>query len=305
MASKLEPYRAEITAALENGMSQRAIALEYGVARSTLQHFLLDEPEPAAPVTESLTSVDGMKILALDIETRPNLAYVWGIWQQNIGINQLVESVEVICWVAKWIGEPTIEFRSVYHDGAEQMIRRAWELLDEADMVLHYNGRKFDVPHLNREFVQLGLAPPSPYKQIDLLTTAKREFMFPSNKLAYVSEALGLEGKVQHEGFTLWTKCMAGDPEAWEQMRVYNVRDVILLEQLYEKLRPWVRSHPSAAALLGTDVCPACGGSHLQARGYTTLQTGRYQRLQCQDCGKWSRSTERINKVSVVGTPIT
>jgi DNA polymerase elongation subunit (family B) len=305
MASRLEPFRAEIVLALAGGKeSQRQVAKRFGVARSTLQTFLRATPEPVID-TESLVAGEGVKILALDIETRPNLAYVWGIWQQNIGLNQLVESVDVICWVAKWVGEPAIEFRSVYHDGKDTMIRRAWELLDEADMVLHYNGRKFDVPHLNREFVQHGLTPPSPYKQIDLLTTAKREFKFPSNKLAYVSEALGLGGKVQHEGFTLWTKCMANDPTAWEHMRQYNIRDVILLEELYEKLRPWVRSHPNSAAVVGDDVCPACAGENLQPRGYTTLVSGRYQRYQCRDCGKWSRSTERIDKVSVVGTPIT
>jgi hypothetical protein len=303
MASKLEPYRGEIRAALGKGASQRAIALEYGVARSTLQNFLDETPPDVS--TDLLVAVDGVKILAIDIETRPNLAYVWGIWQQNIGINQLVESVDVICWVAKWVGDPKIEFRSVYHDDRDTMIRRAWALLDEADMVLHYNGSKFDVPHLNREFVQLGLTPPSPYKQIDLLTTAKKEFRFPSNKLAYVSEALGLEGKVQHEGFPLWVKCMNGDPEAWEQMRQYNIRDVVLLEELYEKLRPWIRSHPSAAALLGENVCPACTSTDLQARGYVFLMTGKYQRYQCKDCGKWSRGTKRADKVSVVGTPIT
>jgi DNA polymerase elongation subunit (family B) len=307
MSSKLEPYRDEIRLALaaDPPASQRQLAAKYDVARSTLQHFLQAQSLPDLE-TGSLASIEGMKILALDIETRPNLAYVWGIWQQNIGLNQLVESVDVICWVAKWVGDPQIEFRSVYHDGRETMVRRAWALLDEADVVLHYNGIKFDVPHLNREFVQLGLTPPSPYKQIDLLTTAKREFKFPSNKLAYVSEALGLEGKVEHEGFSLWTKCMNGDESAWENMRQYNIRDVILLEQLYEKLRPWVRSHPNAAALTGRDVaCPACGSTNQQARGYSVLQTGRYQRFQCSDCGKWSRGTERVEKVSVVGTPIT
>jgi DNA polymerase III epsilon subunit-like protein len=185
------------------------------------------------------------------------------------------------------------------------MVNRIWQLLDEADVVLHYNGARFDIPHLNREFVQVGLLPPSPYKQIDLLTTAKKEFRFPSNKLAYVSEALGLEGKVRHEGFNLWIKCMAGDEEAWENMREYNIRDVVLLEQLYEKLRPWIRSHPNSAVILGEEVCPACAGSNLQARGFTVLQTGRYQRYQCNDCGKWSRSTQQVDKVHVVSTPIT
>jgi DNA polymerase elongation subunit (family B) len=245
-----------------------------------------------------------VRILALDIETRPNLAYVWGLWDQTVNLDALVEHQQTICWVAKWIGKRGTEFRSIHHDGQKQMIGRAWEVLNEADVVVHYNGRRFDIPHLNREFLRLELTPPSPYKQIDLLQTAKREFKFASNKLAYVSKQLGLEGKVQHEGYGLWLKCMAGDEAAWKTMKKYNVRDVILLEELYLRLRPWVRSHPSVAAHAGRDVCPACGSEHLQSRGYAFTQVSKYQRLQCVDCGKWSRATKRLDHTRVTGTPI-
>jgi DNA polymerase elongation subunit (family B) len=245
-----------------------------------------------------------VRILALDIETRPNLAYVWGLWEQNINLEALVEHQQMICWVAKWVGKRGTEFRSIHHDGQPAMIRRAWEKLDEADVVVHYNGRRFDIPHLNREFLRFDLTPPSPYKQVDLLQTAKREFKFASNKLAHVSKQLGLEGKVQHEGYGLWLKCMAGDENAWKTMRKYNVRDVVLLEELYLKLRPWVRSHPSYAAYVGKDVCPACGSEHLQSRGYAFTQVSKYQRLQCVDCGKWSRATKRLDHTRVTGTPI-
>jgi DNA polymerase elongation subunit (family B)/DNA-directed RNA polymerase subunit RPC12/RpoP len=245
-----------------------------------------------------------VRILALDIETRPNLAYVWGLWDQNVNLEALVEHQQMICFVAKWIGKRGTEFRSTFHDGQETMIRRAWEMLDEADAVVHYNGRRFDVPHLNREFLRLDLTPPSPYKQIDLLQTAKREFKFASNKLAHVSKQLGLEGKVQHEGYGLWLKCMAGDEKAWKTMRKYNVRDVVLLEELYLKLRPWVRTHPSLAAFAGKDVCPACGSERLQSRGYAFTSVSKYRRLQCTDCGKWSRETKRIDNTRVTGTPI-
>jgi len=245
-----------------------------------------------------------VRILALDIETRPNLAYVWGLWDQNINLEALAEHQQMICWVAKWIGKRGTEFRSIHHDGQEPMIMRAWELLDEADVVVHYNGRRFDIPHLNREFLRLDLTPPSPYKQIDLLQTAKREFKFASNKLAHVSKQLGLQGKVEHEGYGLWLKCMAGDEQAWKTMKKYNIRDVVLLEELYLKLRPWVRSHPSFAAHAGRDMCPACGSTQLQSRGYSTTSVSRYKRLQCVDCGKWSRSTARLDHTRVTGTPI-
>jgi len=240
-----------------------------------------------------------MKILAIDIETRPSLAYVWGLWDQNISLDALVESGETICWAAKWLGERAVTFRSVHHDGKKQMVKTAWDLLDEADTVLHFNGKKFDIPHLQREFVEAGMRPPAPYKQIDLLDTVRKQFRFPSNKLAYVSKALGLEGKTQHEGYQLWLKCRAGDEKAWATMRRYNIQDVRLLEDLYEILVPWITGHPSVGALTGEDVCPRCGSDDLISRGYAFLRTGRYRRFQCKSCGSWTRSTKREGGTTV------
>lgn len=229
--------------------------------------------------------------MAIDIETSPNLAYVWGLWDQNVSLNHLVESGEILCWAAKWIGEDEVFFHSMQSGSKKKMIRAAWKLLDEADVVLHFNGKRFDIPWLNREFVQMGLMPPSPYKQIDLLSTCRQQFKFPSNKLEYITKKLGLLGKVKHEGFDLWIKCMARDPEAWGRMEEYNVRDVIELEELYVLLKPWIKSHPSYGAYYGDDVCPKCGGSDLRPRGWAYTSQSRYRRLKCHDCGTWTRST--------------
>ena len=88
-----------------------------------------------------------MRILAIDIETSPNLAYVWGLWDQNVSLNQLVESGEILCWAAKWLGEDEVFFYSKQTTGRKsKMIRAAWALLDEADVVLHFNVKRFDIP---------------------------------------------------------------------------------------------------------------------------------------------------------------
>lgn len=240
-----------------------------------------------------------MRLLYIDIETTPNLAHVWGMWKQNVGLPQLLEASEVLCFAAKWHGELTRFFAP---DGADamargRMIREAHALLDAADVVVHYNGERFDVPHLNREFLLAGLTPPSPYKQVDLLKAVKKTFRFPSNKLAYVSKVLGLEGKVGHEGHELWVKCMAGDPEAWETMRRYNVQDVDLLEDLYGKLRPWIPGHPNVALYDEANDealrCPACGSDDVIRSGYAYTQVTRFQRFRCKACDKWFRDGRR------------
>lgn len=236
-----------------------------------------------------------MKILLLDIETAPNLAYVWGLWDQNIAINQIASSGYVLCWAAKWHGDEAIQFDSVYKSKPKKMLERIWKLLDKADAVVHYNGRKFDIPTLNKEFLQRGIQPPAPYKQIDLLQVSKSAFRFTSNKLDYVSSALGIGQKVRHEGHELWVKCMAKDPEAWAKMEGYNKQDVALLEKLYEKFKPWIRNHPNHGAFCEDAVCTNCGGNNLQRRGYAVTQVMKYARYQCNDCGTWVRGNKPVN----------
>jgi DNA polymerase elongation subunit (family B) len=242
-----------------------------------------------------------LRLLSVDIETRPNLAYVWGLWDQNVGLNQIAASTEMICWSAKWTDRTKIIFRSTFHDGKEKMVHDLWDLLNETDAVIHFNGRRFDIPHINREFLEMGLEPPSPYKQIDLFQAVKRRFRFPSNKMEYVCDTLGVGNKLKHEGFDLWLGCMANEKASWRLMRQYNVNDVALTEMLYWKILPWIPNIPSHAAHSGEESCPACGSKHIEHRGYAYTQQSRFHRLVCKKCGKWSRSTRDAETVSIVG----
>ena len=233
-----------------------------------------------------------MKILHLDIETSPNTAHVWGLWNQNVSIGQLRESSYTLCWAAKWDGVRGIMFDSLYYSSNKKMMKGLHDLLEEADVVVHYNGTKFDIPTINKEFLLLGLGPPSPYKQIDLLRTARQKFKFPSNKLDYVAQALGIGKKVTHVGHELWIKCMNNDPKAWKMMEKYNKGDVTLLEKLYECLLPWISNHPNYGLYSDLDrpVCTNCGSHNLHSRGYSRTKTQIYRRFHCTNCGTWNRS---------------
>ncbi len=248
----------------------------------------------------SLVRPSPMKVLLLDIETSPNLAHVWSLWNNNVSLNQLQASTEMLCFAAKWLGEKGTMFYSQHSIDRLGMIEIAHALLDEADVVMHYNGKNFDVKHLNREFIEAGLAPPSPFKQIDLLLAVRKNFRFPSNKLQYVSTALGLEGKAKHEGHDLWVKCMAGDAAAWKRMERYNRQDVLLLEELYDKLLPWVPTLPSRH-LYGDTGCPACGSViGLQPNGYAYTGVSKFRQFRCNDCGSFFRSNKRDFGIELV-----
>jgi uncharacterized protein YprB with RNaseH-like and TPR domain len=237
-----------------------------------------------------------MKILFLDIETTPINAYTWGLWEQNVGLNQIVSSTEMMCFGALWYGSKKVVFKSIHHDGKQAMLEEVHKLLDEADVLVGWNSANFDSKHLKRELLQAGMMPPSPYKELDLMRVVKSQFKFPSNKLDYIAQTLGVGSKVKHSGFDLWLGCMAGDEKSWKQMKKYQIQDARLLVDLYEKLRPWVKNHPSVPLHNGTSSgCVACGSYDLQKRGYAHTATTTYQRYQCQKCGKWLRGSEKIS----------
>lgn len=238
-----------------------------------------------------------MKRLAIDIETSPNIGDVWSLWNQNISLSQLRESTRLLCFAAQWEGGD-VEFYSEWGNGREEMVRAAYKLLCEADAIVHYNGIKFDRRHLNREMREVVGFPPSPYKQIDLLREVKREFSFPSYKLEYVAQALGVGSKVKHEGHELWVKVMAGDRKAQIDMERYCCQDTALLFPVWYKVRPWI-ANPSVGAMTGEDVCPTCGSEDLRREGHAFLLTGKYQRYQCRECGTWSRGTRRVSGTGI------
>jgi DNA polymerase elongation subunit (family B) len=242
---------------------------------------------------------ESLKILVLDIETAPNEAYVWGLWQQNVGINQIKENGYVLCWSAKWVDGDKIVCLNKTHPQFLQIIH---QLLSEADAVVHFNGKRFDIPILNGEFIKAGMLPPATYKQIDLKDVVKSSFRFPSNKLAYVTKVLGVGEKKADMVFEDWVGCINNDPEAWKKMMEYNIHDVTITEALYKKLVPWIKNHPNVGLYHdNAHSCPNCGGAHLERRGFAYTALGKFQRFQCKDCGTWSRDRKNMAVKGIFG----
>ncbi len=227
-----------------------------------------------------------MNILLFDVETSPSLAQVFGLFNQNISIKQVRESSRLICWAAKWYGKPKIYFDSIHESSSFDMSENLHGLLSNADATVHYNGSNFDTKIMNREFVLHDLPPPEPYHEIDLLKVVRQRFKFPSNKLDFVCQELGIGSKTDHEGFDLWVKCLEGNNEAWKRMKRYNKQDVKILESLYDRLLPWIKTHPNHGLYIDSDrpVCPNCGSTHIIKKGFERTQTMTYRRFRCGDC---------------------
>lgn len=242
------------------------------------------------------------KMLFLDIETAPILANVWGLWKNNVGLNQIENDWYIMSFCAKWADSSDV----IYMDGRDTpeddyaMMLELFKLLDAADFVVAHNGDKFDIKKIRARMILNGIRPPSPFRTIDTLKIARKEFAFTSNKLAYLTSKLCKTKKLDHakfSGFELWAQCLKGNEEAWDEMKEYNIVDVLALEELYYVLRPWSSNHPTMTTYNDNETlaCPKCESTDLQKRGFSYTNKGKFQRYQCTCCGGWSASTYTSN----------
>jgi uncharacterized protein YprB with RNaseH-like and TPR domain len=248
------------------------------------------------------------KILFIDIETSPNIAYVWRFFKEFVGQDQILKTSEILSFAVKWLGEDEVTYVSRYTINPEKPFSKKVEVkllkeinkyLDEADFVVAHNGVKFDIPRIRSRSLVLGIAPPSPYHIIDTYQIAAREFGFEKNSLEHLCVELGVVAKGKHKkypGFELWREVMLNNEEAWDEMELYNIQDVLALEALYLSFRPWMKRHPVTVKEFHSEItCPKCGSTSNQSRGSYHTNIGKYRRYRCNSCGGWHRAryTER------------
>jgi DNA polymerase elongation subunit (family B) len=244
------------------------------------------------------------RILVLDIETAPIVAFVWDLKDQNIGLSQIHEDWSVLAWAAKW--EAEAPSKMIYMDNRDaknvrddrELLKPLWKLLDEADIVITQNGKAFDGPKLNARFILHGMKPPSPYKHLDTYLIVKSVAKFTSNKLEYLTDKLCTKyKKLTHgkfPGMSLWKECLKGNTDAWDEMKKYNIHDVLSTEELYNIVKAWAPKNtpkpynPTQAVLQ----CRTCGVTgKLQKRGVMWKSKTQVQRLQCTACGAWDTTS--------------
>ena len=244
------------------------------------------------------------KVLLIDIETAPLLGYCWSLWENNLGLNQVYSDWHLLSFAAKWLDDP--ESKIMYMDQRsakniqddKKLLNKIWELLDQADVIITQNGKKFDIKKINARFILNGLQPPSSFKNIDTLLLAKKHFGFTSNKLEYMSDKLCVKYKKQKHakfsGFELWTECMKGNIEAWKEMEKYNKYDILSLEELYHKMIPWDSSVNFNLYHDGEEHICKCRSRDLKRNGYYYTPVGKFQRYKCKDCGAETRDRKNL-----------
>lgn len=234
------------------------------------------------------------RVAFYDLENAPSLGWYYDRYREgNIVADEQDWFMLSFAW--QWADEKKVHVKALCDYPAytknktddSHLVKDLWKLFDEADILIAHNGDRFDRRKSNSRFLGCGLPPPSPYKTVDTLKVARRQFMQGSNKLDTLGEFLGLGGKLPTTGWHTWRGCIDGDQKAWAKLKKYNKRDVSLLKQVYEKLLPWVPNHPDMRIYTGKHSCRNCGSPHLQYRGEDRTLTAIKQRYKCMNCLSW------------------
>jgi len=234
----------------------------------------------------------GQKVLVLDIETSPTLTYTFGMRPKWISPDKIVEPSRVMCVGWKWYGGKTklsaeydFKARKITTAKHADMINEVWGLWDRADAIVTFNGDRFDLPRLRSEFALADLTPPRPAKSIDLFKLAKKQWQFESMSLNHLSQRFDLGEKFAHSGFDLWRRTMAGEHAAWVEMRTYCVQDVDLTQDVYDRMRGWMPTHPIIGAHNNDLRCNQCQGTNLERTGTVRATVLDHTLYRCLDCG--------------------
>lgn len=288
-------------------LSWREIAKKVNKPKSTVSDYLRKFKKDPSYLQEVIAPENSPNILLFDIETSMIEAYTWGLWKQNISISQIINDWYVICWSAKWFNKSDVFNSSVHHydlpvsgnykDNERYVVESLWKCLDDADIIIAYNGKSFDRKKMNFKFFEYGLPEPSPYKIIDPMLIIQGNFAITSRKMDYVAKYVeSLESGKHETNINLWISCMNNDVQSLDYMQSYCDQDILVLEEVYKAVRHWDKNSPQLSMYYDDDKmrCNGCGSEHLtkldNKAAYTSLS--KFEIYRCDNCKKIMRGRE-------------
>lgn len=249
-----------------------------------------------------------VKTLYFDIETTLAKSYHWGQWQQNLSVKQQIQESHMLSHAWAWgdgeVFSSVLTPEEVLNQDDERIVYEIWSLLDNCDVVVAHNGKRFDVKKVNGYFLKYGLPKPSSYKVIDTLEIAKKHFNLPFKSLEYLAKFLNVELKQDSGGIQTWIDCDRGDPEALATMEFYNRGDVVTLREIHNKLRGWDNNGVNIALYNDNHdtLCTHCGGDDISVitDKFAYTPNRKYQVYRCNSC----KAVLRGNKKEGVGNKL-
>jgi len=245
---------------------------------------------------------DSPRIVVWDIETTHNIAAIFRLFDDFTSHENILQERYIVCAAWKVLGEKQVHSVSTLDDPKryaknphddKHVVETLHKVLSEADVIIAHNGDGYDIKFAEGRMLAHGLSPLPPIPSIDTLKVAKLRLLLNSNKLDYLGRYLGLGKKIPTRN-ELWLRVLAGEKKAVQEMVKYNKYDVILLEKVFLKLRPYAANHINRQLFGHTKGCPRCGSKHVQSRGTHKAISRTYNRFQCVDCGGWYREVKPV-----------
>ena len=262
-------------------------------ANDIWRQFLKTESQPqmATEVRREAPEVYKPKRLFYDIETSYNLVKSWRIgYNLNINMNDIIQERAIITVAYKWAGEEEVTVLSWDNGCDKKLIEQFMPVLAEADELVGHNVDRYDTKFITTRALKHGIKALPKYQSTDTLKLAKRHFMFNSNKLDYIAQFLEIGHKTKHRGLDMWDDIiLRNDKKALEEMIEYNIQDVYLTEEVYNKLMeysiPKINHQVLTGEMKGKCGCPECGSKKATlVKTYATGAGAKSRLMNCDSC---------------------
>lgn len=234
----------------------------------------------------------------LDIETSLAIVGTFSLYPESINHENIIQDWYIMSAAWKFQGSKKVystsvnDFKQKSPDDDYGVVRTLREALEGVDIVCTHNGDKFDMKKITARLIVHSLPPLPPLISIDTLKAIKKVANFTSHRLDFLGKKLVGEGKL-HNSPGLWMRCLKGEKKAIDELVAYNRVDVIRLEQVYDRIRPYMKNPPNFSAQLGYTKdehnCKSCGSHNVKLNGIRFTASGiQRQEIKCKDCHGYS-----------------
>lgn len=253
------------------------------------------------------------KRLFFDIETSYNVVSSWRIGNKiSITHDNIIKERAIICVSWKLQGENKVHSLNWDNGCDKQLLIDFVKVLNSAEEIIGHNSDRFDLRWIRTRCIFHGIPLAPAFQTLDTLKLARSNFNFNNNRLDYLGKFLGFGGKLDTGGFKLWQEIIMNNCQtSLKKMVKYCEQDVLLLENVYNKLNPYTLSKTHVGVAIGESKCscPNCGSDNSISNGNRISAAGVVvKKLQCVDCHKyynvnltsWNKYNElnmKVNKI--------
>lgn len=171
------------------------------------------------------------------------------------------------------------------------LLERITSIYQDCELSIGHYAAPFDRRFLQGRLLINNMPPLPPTRLRDTCLILRSVANFSSNRLGYAAKILNLaHRKTDNNWPEAWFKVMQGNMQHLKAMAEYCAHDVLAVEDLYYRIRPFDNAHPRMFE--DQALCRKCGSAG-QLHGVAWHAGKKYHRFQCNACGGWDRLTVR------------